>query len=338
MQTLTDDELSKTYSGLRVLVTGGLGFIGSHLSRRLVELGSRVLVVDSLLPNYGGRLGNIADVRAQLEVNISDVRDRHSLVHLVRGCDVIFNLAGQTSHLDSMTDPMTDLDINCTSQLSLLETCRVANPDVRLIFAGTRQIYGRPQYLPVDEEHPIAPVDVNGINKAAGEWYHLLYGRVYDLDVTILRLTNTYGPRMRIADARQTFLGLWIRAVLEGGRIQVYGTGKQLRDFSYVDDAVDAFVQAGANADAIGRVYNLGAAPPISLLEVAELLVTIAGRGEYELVPFPSDREAIDIGDYYADASRIERELGWRPRVGLRDGLNRTLAFYRREGLAPWLA
>jgi len=322
-------DLSGEFAGRSVLITGGLGFIGSNLARALVRLGSRVLIVDSLIPEYGGRRDNVDDIRDQVLVNLSDVRDEHSLRHLVAGHDFLFNLAGQTSHIDSMTNPRTDLEINCQAQLSILEACRRHNPAVKIIFASTRQIYGRPRYLPVDESHPIVPVDINGINKTAGEWYHLLYGQVYGLRVSVLRLTNTYGPRMRVRDARQTFLGYWLRMAIEGNEISVFGDGRQLRDFNYVDDVVHAFLLAAADERADGRVYNLGGEEVIALADLAELLVSLAGAGEYRIVPFPSDRKAIDIGDYYADASLIRSELGWIPRIGLEEGLARSVAFLR---------
>ena len=196
------------FSGARVLITGGLGFIGSNLARRLVGDGARVTLIDSLIPEYGGNLFNIHDIRERLSVSITDVRDPHAMAHHVKDQDFLFNLAGQTSHLDSMTDPATDLEINAAAQLSILEACRQHNPRVKLVFASTRQLYGRPQYLPVDEKHPARPVDVNGINKLAGEQYHLLYNDVYGIRACALRLTNTYGPGMRVRDARQTFLGV----------------------------------------------------------------------------------------------------------------------------------
>lgn len=329
-------ELADAFARKRVLITGGLGFIGSTLARELVDAGAEVLLIDSLIPEYGGNLANIEGVEDRLSVNISDVRDEHSMRYLVRGQDVIFNLAGQTSHLDSMTDPYTDLEINCRSQLSILETCRHNNPEAKIVFASTRQIYGRPQYLPVDESHPIVPVDVNGINKAAGEWYHLLYGDLYGIRVSVLRLTNTYGPRMRVRDARQTFLGYWLKQVLTGEPLVVYGDGEQRRDFNYVDDAVRAFLLAAARDEANGRTFNLGDAPAISLRELAELLVRLNGAGTYELVPFPPDRKAIDIGDYYADFELIRETLGWVPRVGLEEGLERTIAFLRERGALYW--
>jgi UDP-glucose 4-epimerase len=329
-------DVAEAYRGRRVLVTGGLGFIGSNLARRLVELGADVVIVDSLIAEYGGNLANIAGIEDTVRVNISDVRDEHSLRSLIRGQEVLFNLAGQTSHVDSLHDPFTDLDINCRSQLSILETCRRENPEVKVVFASTRQLYGRPRYLPVDEEHPVAPVDPNGLNKAAGEGYHLVYGRVYGLRTSILRLTNTYGPRMRVKDDRQTFLGTWLRLAVEGGELLIFGDGTQRRDFTYVDDAVEAFLLAGATPAADGEIFNLGGDPPVSLTELAELLVEVAGAGSFRLVSFPEERRSIDIGDYFADDSKIRERLGWEPAVPLREGLARSLEYYRERGASYW--
>lgn len=320
----------------RVLITGGIGFIGSNVARRLVELGARVTLADSLIPQYGGNLRNIADIRDRVVVNVCDVRDRFAFEYLVREQDFLFNLAGQTSHLDSMTDPQTDLDINAAAQLSILEACRRVNPGIRLVFASTRQLYGRPDYLPVDEKHPIRPVDVNGINKLAGEGYHLLYSSVYGIRASVLRLTNTYGPGMRVKDARQTFLGIWIRQLLEGQPIKVFGDGKQLRDFNYVDDCVDALLCAATDETAIGKVYNLGSSEVVSLGDLAVLMTGLVPGGNFELVPFPPERKAIDIGDYYSDFSLIQRELGWSPSVNLRTGLNRSLDYYRACAAHYW--
>ena len=317
-----------TFFDRRVLITGGLGFIGSNLARRLVELGAHVTLVDSLIPEYGGSLFNIAGIEDRVRVNISDVRDEHSMRYLVQGQDVLFNLAGQTSHMDSMQDPFTDLEINAKAQLYILEACRRYNPDVKIVFASTRQIYGKPQYLPVDENHPLRPVDINGVNKLAGEWYHLLYNDVYGIRTSVLRLTNTIGPRMRVKDARQTFLGMWVRLLVEGKPFEVWD-GHQLRDFTYVDDAVEAFLMVSASDDANGRVFNLGGDGVISLKELADLLIEVNGGGEYVVKEFPPDRKRIDIGDYYADDSLIRSVLAWEPKVPLRDGLAQTLAFYR---------
>ena len=319
---------SDFFKGKSALITGGLGFIGSNLARRLVACGAKVLLVDSLVPEYGGNLFNIADIADRVKVNISDVRDRFSLKVLVQGQDFIFNLAGQTSHLDSMEDPETDLAINCAAQLSILETCRKHCPDVKLVFASTRQIYGKPNYLPVDEEHPLNPVDVNGINKMAAEFYHTLYSNVHGLRACVLRLTNTIGPRMRVRDARQTFVGVWIRQLLEGRPIEVW-EGAQLRDFTYVEDVVDAMLAAAASDAGDGKVFNLGGDPPISLRDLAAMMIELNGAGEFSVRTFPAERKKIDIGDYYSDFTRIRTTLGWEPRTPLRDALAHTLEFYR---------
>ena len=316
------------FSGARVLITGGAGFIGSTLARRLVASGAHVTVADSFILDYGGNPANLDGLENKLALSVTDVRDPYSMRYLIQGQDFLFNLAGQTSHMDSMTDPFTDLEINARAQLSILESCRLHNPGVKLIFAGTRQIYGRPDYLPVDEEHPIRPVDINGVHKVAGEWYHLLYHSVYGLRSTVLRLTNTYGPRMRIKDARQTFVGIWVRLALEGRPFEVWG-GEQLRDFTYVDDCVEALLLAAATDATDGRVYNLGGDKVVSLRQLADALVAANGGGEYVLKEFPEERKKIDIGDYYSQDARIREELGWRPSVPLEEGLHRTLAYFR---------
>jgi len=310
------------------MITGGLGFIGSNLALALVDLGAEVLLVDSLIPRYGGNLHSIEPVRDRVRVNIADVRDEYSMNHLVQGQDYLFNLAGQVSHLDSMQDPYTDLDINCRSQLSILEACRKHNPSVKVVYAGTRQQYGKPDYLPVDERHLMHPTDVNGINKMAGEWYHIVYSNVYGVRATSLRLTNTYGPRMRIVDSRQTFLGWWLRLVVDEREIEIYGDGTQLRDFNHVDDVVSALLLAAASDEANGQVYNLGSPEPVSLRQLAEMLVEARGRGSWRLVPWPEERRAIDIGSYYGDYTRAREQLGWQPRVSLADGLRSTIDFY----------
>jgi UDP-glucose 4-epimerase len=319
------------YRGRRVMITGGVGFIGSNLARRLVDLGADVLLVDSLIPEYGGNLFNIHGIESRVRLNIADVRMQPSMEVLVRDRDVLFNLAGQVSHIDSMRDPYTDLEINCRAQLSILEACRKYNRRVRVVFAGTRQVYGRPEYLPVDEKHLVRPADINGVNKAAGEYYHLLYNNVFDIRACSLRLTNVYGPRQLIRHNRQGFIGWFIRLAIEGGEIQVFGDGSQRRDFVYVDDAADAFLRAGASDVCSGEVFNVGGDEPISHRELVELLVGIAGSGTVRFVEWPPEKKRIDIGSFYSDSSRFRQTVGWRPSVQLAEGLRRTVAFYREH-------
>jgi UDP-glucose 4-epimerase len=319
------------YRGRKVMVTGGLGFIGSNLARSLVDLGADVLLVDSLIPDYGGNLFNIDGVADRLHVNIADIRQQSTMNYLVRDREVIFTLAGQVSHIDSMRDPYTDLEINCRSQLTILEACRYNNPGAKVVFAGTRQIYGRPSSLPVDESHLVRPTDVNGINKAAGEYYHLVYNNVFGVRACSLRLTNVYGPRQLVKHNRQGFIGWFIRLAIEQKTIQIFGDGSQLRDFVYVDDAADAFLRAGASDACNGEAFNVGGDAPISHRELTTLLIDVAGAGRVEYVEWPAEKKAIDIGSFYTDSTKFKNATGWSPTVALRDGLSRTIAFYREH-------
>src|SRR4030042_4024267 len=316
--------------GRKVLVTGGLGFIGSNLAARFVELGADVVLVDSLVPEYGGNLFNIADIEKKVKINISDVRDEYSMRYLVQGQDYLFNLAGQTSQLDSMENPYVDLEINAKAQLFILESCRKYNPAIKIVFASTRQIYGKPDYLPIDESHPLRPVDINGINKMAGEFFHILYNNIHGIRACALRLTNTYGPRMRVKDARQTFLGLWMKLLIENKPFEIW-EGNQLRDFTYVDDAVQALLMAAGSDKVNGQVFNLGGDCVISLKDLADLLIELNRKGEYSVRFFPSERKRIDMGDYYANFDRIRSVFVWIPPGPLREGLAKTLEFYRKH-------
>jgi UDP-glucose 4-epimerase len=317
------------YRGRRVLITGGLGFIGSNLAIELQQQGARVTLLDSMIPAYGASLENIKSIRQAITVNFSDVRDSHSLPYLIRDQEVIFSLAGQVSHIDSMQDPLVDLDINCRSQLSLLECCRRENPDVRLVLASTRQIYGKPQFLPVTEQHPISPTDVNGINKWAAERYFALYAHVYGMSTVSLRLTNTYGPRMDLRNPKKGFVGVFIQQALSGQRIKIFGTGSQRRDFNYVSDVTRALALAGASRSTTGESFNLGHSENFTLREFVELLSEHC-EVQYEFMPFPEELRAIDIGDYFADYSSFQAVTGWQPRVGLSEGLHRTIQYYRQ--------
>lgn len=330
MPTEARSDIAGYYRNRKVMVTGGLGFIGSNIARRLLELGADVLVVDALVPNFGGNRVNLADCDGRLEICIANLNEGETINRLVRDREVIFNLAGQVSHLDSMTDPLTDLQANVSGQIILLEACRHHAPQARIAFASTRQIYGRPAYWPVDERHPLQPVDVNGINKMAAEAYHTLYHQVYGMWTVSLRLTNTYGPRLRVKDARQTFLGLWLRRVVENEVFEVWG-GDQKRDLTYVDDVVDAFLGVIVADAAAGKVFNIGGCPPVSLSELAETLVGVAGSGRFERREFPPERKRIDIGDYFADDRRFRELTGWSPQVPLMSGLTQSIDYYRRH-------
>jgi UDP-glucose 4-epimerase len=313
-----------------VMITGGAGFIGSNLAHHLVALGADVLLVDSLIPDYGGNLFNIHGIEDRVRMNIADVRQESTMSYLVRHVDVIFNLAGQVSHIDSMRDPYTDLEINCRSQLSILEACRRNNPKVKVVFAGTRQVYGKPDFLPVTEQHLVRPTDVNGINKVAGEYYHLVYNNVFGVRACSLRLTNIYGPRQLVKHNRQGFIGWFIRLAVEDREIQIYGDGSQMRDFVFVDDAADAFLRAGASDACNGEVYNVGGSEPVSHRDLVHLLLDVAGTGRVRFVDWPEEQKAIDIGSFYADSGKFRAATGWQPRTDLREGFERTVAYYRQ--------
>jgi UDP-glucose 4-epimerase len=325
------------YKGCSVLITGGLGFIGSNLARRLVQIGDvEVSIVDALVPGQGGNLYNIHDIRDRIQLHTADIGADWVINHLVGGTDYIFNLAGNVSHLDSMIDPHLDLEQNCAVQLKLLDACRNFNPHVKIVFTSTRQVYGRPIQLPVDEEHRIAPLDINGIHKRAAEMYHLLYHNVYGTRVVCLRLTNTYGPRQLMRHNRQGFIAWFVRQAMDGGVIELFGEGKQKRDLVYVDDVVEALLLAGASEAAEGEVFNLGGQEPVSLAELAAELIRLTGRGSIQRMPFPPERRLIDIGNFYSNYKKIESAIGWRPRTSLRDGLTATIAFYQQHREHYW--
>ena len=318
-----------------ILITGGLGFIGSTLAITEVARGNRVAVVDALLPDYGGNLFNIEPVKDEIDIETGDVRDKHLVEKLIKHKDIIYSLAGTLSHVDSMTDPFTDLEVNCVSQLTLLEACRQHNPGARLLFAGTRNQYGRAKYLPVDENHPMEPVDVNGINNIAAEWYYRLYHNIHGMWTCSLRLTNTYGPRHQMKHPRQGVLNWFIRQLMDGETVTLYGTGKQIRDVNFVDDVVRAFIMAADSDKANGEVFNVGG-DAVSLEDFVKNVVDVLGRGAYTTKAFPSDRKAIEVGDYIADWSHIRKTLGWEPTVSLQDGIRKTIEYYGKNKKHYW--
>lgn len=323
------------FTDKNVLITGGLGFIGSTLAIKLVQADANVTIVDSLIPDSGANIFNIEPVKDKIKINISDLRDKNSLDYLVKGKEYIFNLAGTLSHIDSMKYPYTDLEINCVGQLNILESCRKNNADAKIVFTGTRGQYGKSLYTPVDEKHPLIPIDVNGINKIAGEQYHILYNKVYGIKTCSLRLTNTYGPRHQMKHHRQGVLNWFIKQVMDGEKIKIYGSGQQIRDTSYVDDVVDALILAMMNKETAGEVYNIGG-EPLSLIDFVEKLIKIYGSGTYEIVKYPDESKDIEIGDYIADYSKFTRVTGWKPIINLEEGLRRTLAYYNQNKIKYW--
>lgn len=332
---MDERNLASFFKGKNILVTGGLGFIGSTLAYKLVEFGSNVTIIDSLIPEYGGNLFNIHGIEDEVKVNISDVRDRSSMNYLVQGQDYIFNLAGTLSHIDSMKEPFTDLEINCVAQLSILEACRKYNSKVKIVFAGTRGQYGKADYLPVDEKHLMHPTDINGINSIAGEWYHILYNNIYGTKACSLRMTNTFGPRHQMKHYRQGIINWFIRQVMDATKIKIYGDGKQIRDTNYVDDVVEALLLAMASEKTNGEVYNVGGFP-ISLEDIVQKMIKIYGNGEYELVPFPPESKKIEIGDYIADYSKFKKTVGWEPKIDIDEGLKRTFEYYKKYEQYYW--
>ena len=323
-------DLKAEFHGQKVLITGGLGFIGSNLARRLLDMGAVVTLLDNMDPESGANLFNVADIKDRVQIIEADINDEAKMKSAVEGKKYLFNLAGQMSHFGSMQDPFKDLQVNSMGQLRLLEACRTTNSKISIVFSGTRQVYGRPTYLPVDENHLLTPLDNNGVSKRAGEMYHIVYNRVHDIQTCVLRMTNTYGPRMKIKDDKLTFIGWWFRQLLEGKPIQVFGDGSQIRDFNHVDDAIHAMLMCACSPAASGKIYNLGG-PPINLLDLARLLIEVNGSGRYEIVPFPVNRKRIDIGDYYGNYNLIKSEVGWEPQVQLRDGVKTLLEFYRQH-------
>jgi UDP-glucose 4-epimerase len=323
------------YRQRRVLILGGLGFIGSNLALKLAELGADLTLVDCLLPEHGGSLDNIEEILDRVRLVNADIRDATSLESLIPGQDVIFSLAAQASHTGSMRDPLTDLDINCRAQLALLECCRQGSPDAKIVFTSTRQVYGRPQRLPADENTPVNPVDVNGVSKHAAELYYALYHQVFGVKSVVLRLTNTYGPRMNLRGVGSGFLGNFIQKALMNARIDVFGTGRQRRDFNYVDDVVDALLRAGRSDIVNGQAFNLGHPEHHSLLDVVRVLQHLTGV-TFRVVPFPDDYAAIDIGDSYCDFSGFRAATGWLPRCNLAEGLSRTISFFGPHDWTDW--
>jgi UDP-glucose 4-epimerase len=328
--------MERIFKGKEILVTGGLGFIGSNLTVRLVGLGARVTVVDNMMPRLGGNLFNVREITDAIHINFSDVRDAHSMDYLVKGKDYIFHLAGQVNHVDSIRNPIQDLDINCRGTLVLLESCRKYNREVKIIFAGTRGEYGASVRLPVNEDHPTNPKGIYAVTNLTAEKMVLVYHDVHKISGTCLRITNTYGPRHQMAHDEYGVLNWFIRKAIDDEVIPVFGDGRILRDFLYVDDLVECFLQIATCNQAYGEVFNVGTGIPISFIDLAKKIVEIAGSGRVTFTEFTQERKEVEPGDYYTDISKIKQMVGWKPGIGLDDGLERTVKFYRKYKKEYW--
>lgn len=323
------------YKNIKILITGGVGFIGSNLALSLHELGAKITIIDALIPGYGGNLYNIHSIKDKIRWIKGDIRNKEFIDNVVSGQEIIFNLAGTLSHIDSMDDPMTDLEINCRAQLSLLESVRKYNPKVRIVFAGTRNQYGKAVKLPVREDHPQEPTDINGINNIAAEKYHLMYTSIHGIPTISLRMTNIFGPRHQMKHSRQGVLNWFIRQILEDREITLFGSGDQVRDINYISDVVEALLMVGKSNKGWGEAYNLGGTPS-TLLDFVREMIKVYGRGSYRKVAFPKDRKAIEIGDYVADYTKMTKTYGWKPKVGLTDGIKNTILFYEKYKKYYW--
>jgi nucleoside-diphosphate-sugar epimerase len=317
------------YHGKKVLITGGMGFLGSNLAIALVGLGAKVALMDAMLPLYGGNSFNVREIKEKVDFHCADIRDEGAVNYLVKGKDVIFHIGNQTSHVESMNDPLLDIDINCRGNMVFLEACRKCNPEARIIYAGTRGQYGKAHYIPVDEVHPTCPTDIYGINKHAAEQYFLLYSNYYEMNTISLRINNTFGPRHQMKHSGYGILNWFIRLAMDGETIKIFGDGSQLRDYNYIDDVTEAFLLAGESSAGFGEAYNLGSGRQISLKEIVEAVIKEVGKGKYTNIPWPQERKKIETGDFAADFAKFKKLTGWEPKIPFEEGLKRTVAFYK---------
>lgn len=330
-----ETELQSFYKGKNCLITGGLGFIGSRLAVALAGMQAKVVIADSEIPGGGANRFNIEGIRESVKVVKADIKDVRQIQELVKEAQFIFNLAGTLSHTGSMENPFPDLEANCLSQIAFLEICQQHNPGAKVAYTGTRGQYGRARYLPVDEAHPAQPTDANGINKLAGEWYHILYFRNYGLKTFSLRLTNTFGPGHQMKNPQQGVINWWIRQLIDGQKIKIFGDGSQIRDLNYVDDVVTALLMSMAAEQTCGEIYNLGG-EALSLKEIAELMIKAYGRGSYELVPYPPETKKVEVGNFIGDYQKIQKAIGWKPHISIEEGFRTTFDYYLKNKNHYW--
>lgn len=316
------------YRGKRVLITGGLGFIGSNTAQKLVHYGARITIVDSLHPLYGGNLTNVAEIRDEVTLHVGDYRDQSLMKPLVRDTDIIFNLAGQVSYIDSSRIPFEDLDLNCRGTLQLLELCRELNPEVRVVFASSRLVLGKILSQPVREDHPTEPLSLYGVHKLAAEKYHRVYAAGYGIRTVVLRITNPYGERQQLKHGKYSLPGWFMRLVLEGKPITIFGDGSQLRDYLYATDLADAFLAVGLSDAPPGELFNCGVGRSVAFREMAETVVRVVGKGTIEYVPWPGDYERVETGDVNFDVGKLRGMTGWNPSVSLAEGIERMYRYF----------
>jgi len=324
------------FRGARVMITGGMGFLGSNLAIALIELGAHVTIVDAMIHGYGGNLFNIEPIRDRATVNFSDIRDAGVMNYLVRGQDYIFHLAGQVDHILSLTDPFPDIDINIKGTAVLMEACRHHNPSARVVYSGTRGQYGRPASLPVAETAPTQPLGIYEITNLAAEKIIEAYHLVFGIRSVLLRITNTYGPRAQMQHSRYGVVNWFVRLALDGETIPVFGNGQIQRDFLYVDDCIEALLRSATQEAAYGQIFNVGVDRPNTFSELAEEIVRAAGSGHWRLAPFSEERRAQEPGDFYSDITKIRTLLGWEPQTSLAVGLTRTVEYYRQHRSQYW--
>jgi UDP-glucose 4-epimerase len=326
--------MKRTYNNKRVFITGGLGFLGSNLAHRLVDLGAKVTVLDCFLPHHGGNLYNLAGISKRVKVIKKDIRAKGLARHL-KGQQFVFHFAGHTSHVDSMKDPYYDIDINCRGNAVFLEALRAGCPKARIIYCGTRAQYGRLDYQRVDEKHTFKPVDVYGASKATGEMLFFVYHRAYGMRVSSLRLTNAYGPRHQMKNAKFGIFNWFMRLAMDDAVLPIYGKGEQTRDFVYVDDVVRAFLLLGAKEKTVGEAYNIGCGKAITFRRMVELVQKAAG-GKIQFRAWPKERKQIECGDFLANYKKLAAATGWQPKMPLEEGIRRTVEYYRANKKHYW--
>jgi UDP-glucose 4-epimerase len=324
------------FKGRRVLITGGAGMLGSSLAHRLVQLGSQVTVLDAMFPHFGGNVFNFAGIQDDIRFVRGDIRDEAIVRECVEDVEYVFNLAAQVSYIDSNTDIMTDLDINCRGQIKLLEACKATGAHQRVVFASSRFVYGRIEYNPVDEKHPLNCLSIYGIHKLAGEKYHRFFYDMYRIPTICLRISNPYGPRQQMKHSKYGIVNWFIRLALEGKPLTIYGKGLQARDYVYVNDIAEAFLLAALSDKTSGQVYNVGSGQGVRFRDMARLIAEIIPGTSVMETEWNPGSYFVETGDYVSDITKVRQDTGWSPKVSLREGIELTVDYYKRHKDFYW--